>query len=445
MSGPIKKLVFKGLEKKEQILFKSFLNLAQNDLSYEVELIRDPDASMEDVDIVIADAAYEYSGFDKILTDLPTLKIGPDAALVGIGYLQRPVQWSDFKEGLIEITTEVAAAESPEEPRVLPVKLALEEPEDSVEEEEEINQEEVEESTRSFTDASDYDLSLDKLSVDYDRFTTNEYQKVADDVKDFQEYDGDVQGVMLVTDDESAHSNSVLVIETNSLDAWDMSESDFEDVPRNGVDSNSEFEMPELGARERRLAQGKIDAGISITSNDEIWMSEQEVLAGPHSLLFIRPAERKVYSSREPGKWISTMRNKELTSLPLTKDWSPGKDLKSYPIERLIWVNTLVARNDKLDGGALDSQEFMLSNWPHFELLELDNTLLKITTMLFVGPESAYSLMQKTGEGRAVVYGMLNACKELGMLVDPSEIEAPKGAAAVQEDGMFGKIKDVFR
>jgi len=87
----------------------------------------------------------------------------------------------------------------------------------------------------------------------------------------------------------------------------------------------------------------------------------------------------------------------------------------------------------------------MLTSWPHFELLELDNNLLKITTMLFVAPESAYSLMQKTGESRAVVYGMMNACKELGTLVSPDQIDQKDFKVPAQEEGMFGKIKDVFR
>ena len=87
----------------------------------------------------------------------------------------------------------------------------------------------------------------------------------------------------------------------------------------------------------------------------------------------------------------------------------------------------------------------MLLSWPAFELLELDNALLKMTTMLFVGPESAYSLMQKTGENRLLVYGMLNACKELGMLVPPEQVQQQQSNMSAQEEGMLGKIKDVFR
>lgn len=456
MSSTTKKLIFKGLEKKEQILFKSFLNLAKNDLSYEVELIQDPDAPLSDADLVIADAGYALSADEKKMSALPTIKIGDDINLAGEGYLLRPVQWSDFKDGLAHVSFD-GGDELFEDQRVLPNKVALEIGDEDDSEEDFDENEEV---SRSFSEVSDYNFSLDKMSIDYHSFTNSDYQKVVDDVKGFTDKGAEAsvqivddvanqeeqpQAVMLVTDDESNSSNSVLVIETNSLDAWDMNDSEFDDIHSVSVETPSQLELPELEAKERKEVRGKIASGTQVTPNTELWMTDQEVMAGARTLFYVRANERKVYSTREPAKWIKAMRTKELTCVDLVGDWRPNGDLKAYPLERLIWVNTLVGRNEKLDDEVTDNDEFMLMSWPHFELLELDNNLLKITTMLFVGPESAYSLMQKTGESRAVVYGMMNACKELGMLVSPDQIKDKGFTAPAQEEGMFGKIKDVFR
>ncbi len=442
MTSETKKLIFKGIEKKEQILFKSFLNLAKNDLSYEIELIQDPDASLADADMVIADASYSLTEEEKKLIALPTVRIGEDANLAGDGYLLRPVQWSDFRAGLAHFDFDKNSDELFEDQRVLPTKIALEVGEEDSEDE----FDEDEEVSRSFTDASDYNFSLDKMSIDYHSFTNSDYMKVVDDVKGFNEAESETpQAVVIVTDDESGSSNSVLVIETNSLDAWDMNDSEFEEVRSVSVETPSQLELPDLAKNEREKVKDKIASGNTLTSTDELWMVEQEVMAGAQTLFFIRPSERKVYSYKEPGRWIKALRNKELTGVDIPSDWRPSSELKAYPLERLIWINTLVSRCDKLDDGALDSEEFMLMSWPHFELLELDNALLKITTMLFVGPESAYSLMQKTGESRVVVYGMLNACKELGMLVSPAEVGEQNYNVPAQDEGMFGKIKDVFR
>ncbi|MBL4672980.1 MAG: hypothetical protein JKX81_12030 [Arenicella sp.] len=95
---------------------------------------------------------------------------------------------------------------------------------------------------------------------------------------------------------------------------------------------------------------------------------------------------------------------------------------------------------------ALDSQtEYILECWPHFDLLELDNMLLKLCTMLFVRPESPHSLMQKSGYSRSVVYGLVNACNELDILRVSAEFALDKFSESDVDEGVFGKIKDVFR
>ena len=68
----IKNLVFKGIEKKEQILFKSFLNLAKNELTYQVVILKDSDTDATP-DFVMMDESYEYSDDEAALKDLPTI------------------------------------------------------------------------------------------------------------------------------------------------------------------------------------------------------------------------------------------------------------------------------------------------------------------------------------------------------------------------------------
>jgi len=147
----------------------------------------------------------------------------------------------------------------------------------------------------------------------------------------------------------------------------------------------------------------------------------------------------------EPGKWTAPLRSSTLTRLDLEDDWRPTSELKAYPISRLTWANT-VANKGKALLDDLDHQtEYILEKWPHFDLIELDNMLLKLCTMLYVNPESPYSLMQKSGYSRTVVYGFVNACNEADLLREASEFSLEKFSEAGGEEGMFGKIKDVFR
>ena len=100
MSAQIKYLIFKGIEKKEQILFKSFINLAKNELSYQVVILK-PDAPGSDVPgIMIMDEAYKLDDQEQNLADLPTILIGNDSEDAA-NYIKRPAQWSDFKNCII--------------------------------------------------------------------------------------------------------------------------------------------------------------------------------------------------------------------------------------------------------------------------------------------------------------------------------------------------------
>ncbi len=441
MSTQIKYLAFKGIEKKEQILFKSFLNLAKNELAYQIVILKEKDE--EQPDIVIMESGFEFSGDDAALKELPAILIGNELNEDQIGYISRPVQWSDFKTELTRLEFDSKGEEEEvQADRVLPgeMQFVIAEMDDRSESTSESDQEE------SFSDAGEYDYELGNMSIDYHSFTNSEYMKAADDVKGFHDGDGvEVpQGVVLMTDDESTSTNSVLVIETNSLDAWEMSESEFDEDSKT-VKGEQDSEYADLDEEAEKELSQKLNAGTPINPGDEYWKYDLEIFSGRESLLFIKSERDMVYSSFEPAKWTQALSDESVTKHPIDNEWHPTESLKAYPISRLIWANTIATNSGALNTGLAENTDYILERWPHFELLELDNVLLKLCTLLFVGPESAYSLMQKSGYGRNVVFGLLNACFEMGILREAGEIELEKFSEASNEDGVFGKIKDVFR
>jgi len=473
VTAEIKHLSFKGIEKKEQILFKSFLNLAKNELEYQVVILKDSDVSGQQPDIVIADSSYNYKDDESDLGALPTIRIGNDSSNAS-SYIVRPVQWSDFKTELTLLDLDADYQPKIEGSDALPkeMEFAIVEMDEKSESDDETSED--------YSEDENYDYELDKLSIDYHSFTNSEYLKVVDDVHGFKgedsiQIDDDVevlqevevldeivpeepvqqeaqevspptQPVILVTDDESASNSSVLILETNSLDAWDMSEASFEegaedDIENHSIDSDSSYVDAALEAEITK----KLKSGSEVSPGTEFWLDDAEIYSDRQCLLFIKPERDMVYAANEPGKWTALIRQHTITKVALSDQWRPTNELKAYPVSSLIWANTIATKSGALIAG-LDSQtEYILESWPHFDLIELDNMLLKLCTMLFVKSESPYSLMQKSGYSRTVVYGLVNACHELGILKVASEFDVEKVSQTNSQDGMFGKIKDVFR
>jgi hypothetical protein len=439
----IKHLAFKGIEKKEQILFKSFLNLAKNELEYQVVIIKENSDSSISPDIVIADSSYQFAADEALLSSLPTIRIGNDFD-DSDGHIVRPVQWSDFRAQLTLLDLESAVEAQAPSDQILPQDMQF-----AIVEMDEETESDAKESD-DFSDADEFDYELDNLSIDYHSFTNSEYLKVVNDVKGFKEGEEAPDlphALLLVTDDESLSNNSVLVIETNSLDAWEMSESEFDnhvnntDVAEEVIESDSSYLD---GAEEAKLTT-KLASGLVIKPGADFWSEDAEIFSDREKILFIKPERDLVYSDREPGKWTAAIRNKTLTKCQLEATWRPSNELKAFPISRLVWANTIATKSSDLIVG-LDAQtEYILERWPHFDLLELDNMLLKLCTMLFVHSESAHSLMQKSGYSRTVVYGFINACHELDVLRVSADFDLENISESNADEGVFGKIKDVFR
>jgi len=252
-----------------------------------------------------------------------------------------------------------------------------------------------------------------------------------------------------ITDDESNSTNSVLVIETNSLDAWDFGSeedvlSDVEDVAESAKEAVADIDSVAFDENSSGAKKVKQKSGFDLEPGEQYWLDDNEIIADEVSVLFVKHQRSMVYSSFEPGKWIERLQGKKLSKLPLASDWRPKKGLVSYPLSHLVWVNSLVSDTKELNDGLDSDSQYVLESWPHFDLLQLDNVLLKLCSMLFVTPESLDSLVEKSGYSRSTVRGLMNACYQEGILKQATDVDV-KNLVAAENDGVFGKIKDVFR
>ena len=443
MTVQIKYLAFKGISKKEEILFKSFLNLAKNDLDYKLVVLKSGQLDVDVPDIVIMDENHEFKESEKSLLELPKVVVGSDLESDAPDYISRPVQWSEFKYAITSLKVDLTEQSTKSTARVLPteVKLAISDVEEKSLSENNSTSE-IEDPTQEYSAEGDYEYELDKMSIDYHSFTNSDYIKVVDDVKQFNE--GNSVGintpVILMTDDESASANSVLVLETNSMDAWDFNPSELSLSEFDEKASRAEFDEPVT--QEIELKQR---AGFEVHSDEEYWLEDNEIIIDNRSFLFIKTARKMVYSAIEPGRWPSIMQRGSLFKIPLERNWRPHDGLNVYPLSCLLWVNTLINQTSSLNSDLRENQKYMLARWPNFDLLELDNVLLKLCTMLFVQAESVASLASKSGYARSTIRGLMNACDQMGYLVTPDQVVVEKMAPVTNEEGMLGKIKDVFR
>lgn len=500
MTEEIKYLVFKGIEKKEQILFKSFLNLSKNELDYKVVVLKGDVDSATPVDVVIADDSYEFLDGESDMKSLPTVLVGDDLMDDRFGYLSRPVQWSDFRSALaifsasesveqdvsesvdlsidevplLEVESDSSLSQSDSQMSLKPkLELVLDDDEEGDELDvqaaepdrvlpaevmfaidDEPSEEDLDDSDSDFAPI-DHEFELDNLSVDYASHTNSDYMKVVDDVQQFKDDDlgdglgaTDAPAMLLVTDDESNSTNSVLVIETNSLDAWDFSvteqSSEIEEAATDAKEAVAGLEPVAFdgdGAVPKGVQQ---KAGFALVRGEEYWLADNEIIANDVTVLYVKHQRSMVYSASEPGLWINELQDKKLSKLPLKADWRPKKGLVAYPLSHLVWVNSLISETKALASGLDDDAEYLLEAWPHFDLLQLDNVLLKLCSMMFVNPESLTSLVEKSGYSRSTIRGLMNACFQAGLLKKPNEIQV-ENLVSSDKDGVFGKIKDVFR
>ena len=455
MNTKIKYIEFKGIEKKEQILFKSYLNLAKNELDYQLVVLDKKLSKEVSPDVVISDSSYQYLEGEPEIQELPIIRVGNEIELGQENYIHRPVQWSDFKKALATLRFEPEEAGSAEGERLMSDEMRFviadmdEEPTDATI---------VDKEDKDIDYADEYDYELANMSIDYHSFTNSEYVKVVEDVQGFHDeapagVKPDDAPVILVTDDESTSSNSVLVIETDSLDVWDMAalaeeQEQLQEPEPDSIDSDPEETDSEnqIENEHRQAVYEKLQSGRKLSANDEYWLSSGEVFCDTDSLFVIVPEDDMIYSAKEPAKWGLFMRNRELTKLPLEPNWERPNELKAYPMSRVFWANQIAFSYRELHEEVELNQKYILERWPPFDVLELDNMLLKLCTMLFIEPESPQSLLTKTGYSRSIIYALVNACHATGILRKENEIEKQSILEIKrEEEGMLDRIKGVFR
>lgn len=448
-----KHLLFKGIAKKEQILFKSFLNLAKNELPYQVLIDKD----VEGFDLIIVDESYEWTDEEKNLRLLPALIIGDDMQKEEANYLSRPVQWSDFKSALssieftqaVEAETQQSDVEQEVEQQDVTADSQIEEPgkDDDKDqgslpalelaiEDDAANAASIEQvSTEYSSGGNAYEFELANMSIDYKSVTNSHYEQAADDVKEFNQEaegtDAEQQAVLLVADEESSFNSSVLVIETAFTDEWDVP-SEVEGVNEDTISIDSEDDIQDK-------------KGIEVSDKEHFWLEDNEIIADHKSLFYIKTQRDMIYSPKEPGQWTSIFQSGSFSKLPMKSEWRPFKGLKAYPTVYLLWGYTYAKERQTLHKNLNEKEAYLLEKWPKFELLELDNDLLKLCSLLFVKPETVSSLVRKSKCDREQVIGFINACKLLGLLTSADQMQIFQPASSDMDESMFGKIKDVFK
>lgn len=104
---------FLSISKKEQVLFKSFFNLAKFDFSWDFEILSaaDPDLDAR-VSLFIVDEGHEWDSANSSPSSIPTIVVGGKevGAHEQLAYLSRPIQWTEFKNCLANLDFSAVAS-----------------------------------------------------------------------------------------------------------------------------------------------------------------------------------------------------------------------------------------------------------------------------------------------------------------------------------------------
>lgn len=482
-----KSFAFIGVSKREQIVLRSFFNLAKNELVWTVAEAKEIDLSASNSSAVLAELDFlvvdfdsdEWTAFDGTVK-IPVIGIGSvDRSLKHVFELGYPVQWTDFREAVktlefedakkplreesvLELVNEIdgsSFASFQEEDSFRPAESGL--PKDlqlRLEDDEMMDKDlaRVQIDGEGLNERlGDYEYQLEEISVGSHSFTNSDYVQVVDDVRGYEKTrtNGHVDPVVLMTDDESASMNSVLIVETDSIEAWDLTESaeDDEEFFRESAkkavsNANKPKSLETILARspDEEVQNAVSDQVSAVVKGEEYWREDAEIMADQHSIMFIKAERRTVYSAIEPSRWPMAMRGKVITKSPLSPDWRPKSSMSSYPIDRLMWVNDFTTLTGKLIDSLNLNDAYALLKWPPFDLLEMDNRLLKLSTKMLIKGGTVADLATKVGCEPSIVCGFINACYRAGYIINRSDLN-PDRLTDVSGEGVLGMIKDAFR
>ena len=96
MSDESRVVVFRGIPKKEEILLRSFLNLARNDLAFTL-VIEDDDGALTP-DVIVIDEKLVDDSVRRAGSPPLYIVIGSEEVPAEMPCARRPLHWSSFRE-----------------------------------------------------------------------------------------------------------------------------------------------------------------------------------------------------------------------------------------------------------------------------------------------------------------------------------------------------------
>ena len=262
---------FVGVSKKDQIVVRSFFNLIQTDLPWQVNENREltEKGHVSRADITASDyesIRFLVAGADDPAWDMLASEVDVPAMVIGAGedtstrvYIEPPIQWSDFRAAIQSLTlaegedllNHSAAFAEDQSLELSSASFFPRELELKIVEEEEFGAKDLIQIDGSMLAKRlhSYNFELDELSSVHHSYTNGDVVRVVDEVADrrLDAAGGVVDPIVLMTDDESTALNSVLILETNSAQAWDPSE--LEDEDQAYLDESAERAMANLSSK----------------------------------------------------------------------------------------------------------------------------------------------------------------------------------------------------
>jgi hypothetical protein len=455
VSGNTRIIAFRGIPKREEILLRSFLNLADSDFDCRVEA-----DDSKAVDVVVLDESVLKSDMKDLRDDVNYIVLGTEGPHSDLPYVSRPLHWSSFTQVFEEVvssgtTTEQSPSEGPEEGSesfsgAVPPDDSKESGSVSETEQDEDDSEpgpvltgeqasmsEPPELTEPVTDMVPDDISsLEVVGGQPGEAVLPPGVTSSKELGESgagggggsaavspvdQDGSGAVELKLSETDEETVlverpgigEVEDTVVIETDFIEAWTISiEAELNSV------SQSLHEMKRTPlAREPAAKKSPVpNLGVRLPAGIRFWEGDAELLLGGSPLFLIDETGQRLYSDSPIREWTKILREPNLVRRDLSEGWYVDPSVKSSPLPWFLWCSAQARSKGRLLKGIDPGQEYLLEKWPNFELIRNDNQSLRLCALLFSRPESVKSLVAKSAiKGRKVV-AFMNACHLLGLI-----------------------------
>lgn len=342
-----------GIDRKEEVLVKSFFDLVNDDLALDYQV---DDHLKHTPDLFVVDELSHHDEVNAANPKAPMLVLGEDVNNPEIGYLHRPIQWSRFKS-VMEVISK----------------------------------------NESYTIGSD---STQIIEVDGE----NEDQ---DGAKSYR------SETVVATSAISA-SKAQIDEKTNKEKASRVS---FIETPRAELqEDNSETTEFEISSQDVALTE-QYDGLDRLGANIEFWgKGNCQVITAGKPVFFVLPDREMVYTEYPLSDWELLLRSKDARRAYMPEDWHPTGKMKSYPIRWLTWFSGHARSKGYLLSDLNKDHFFLLNKWPEFDLLYNNNEHLKLCGLMFKEGHSIQEMVSRTHLRARVIIGLINACHKLGVL-----------------------------